>query len=260
MEKTGDGVVAYKSSNPNVATVDSKGKVTIKGAGSTTISATVTDSKEYTYKETTATYTLNVSKQEGTIKFNDNVVSAVYGGTAPTNSLTNTGDGKVTYSVSPAGVATVDATTGAVTIQGAGETTITATVTDGTNYTYATNTATYTLKVEAKDATISFGLDPNQVPVEKLNTDDRFTIAIQTNTGDGKVKYSSLNINVATVNETTGEVTITGVGETTITATVTEAQNYKYATPSVSYKLKVTAAPSNLGKPNNYGKGGNPFK
>ena len=66
--------------------------------------------------------------------------------TAFTNELTITGDGKVTYSSSKESVATVDAD-GKVTIKGVGETTITATVTDGTNFTYATKTATYTLKV-----------------------------------------------------------------------------------------------------------------
>ena len=61
--------------------------------------------------------------------------------------MTLTGDGIVTYSSDNDAVAAVDAETGEVTIIGIGEATITATVIDGTNYTYATKTACYTLKV-----------------------------------------------------------------------------------------------------------------
>ena len=62
--------------------------------------------------------------------------------------MTNTGDGTVTYTISDNTCgATIDASTGKVTFTQAGSVTITATVADGTNYTYATKTATYTLSV-----------------------------------------------------------------------------------------------------------------
>lgn len=66
-----------------------------------------------------------------------------------TNELTVTGDGTVTYASDNVNVATVDSETGLVTITGSGTATIKATVTDGTNYTYATKTAQYTLTVTA---------------------------------------------------------------------------------------------------------------
>ena len=52
------------------------------------------------------------------------------------------------------------------------------------------------------------------------------------------VTYSSSNTNVATVNETTGEVTIKGRGSTTITASSAETDNYTSA--AVAYELIVT--------------------
>ena len=60
-----------------------------------------------------------------------------------------------------------------------------------------------------------------------------------TNKGDGEVTYQSSNNSVATVKEN-GEVTVVGVGETTITATATETMNYKVGT--ASYTLSVNKA------------------
>lgn len=60
-----------------------------------------------------------------------------------------------------------------------------------------------------------------------------------TNRGDGEVTYQSSNKSVATVNEN-GEVTVVGVGETTITATAAKTTNYKVGT--ASYKLTVNKA------------------
>ncbi len=62
LTKTGDGTVTYTSSDEKVATVDADGKVTIKGVGTATITATVVDSKNYAYATKTATYTLTVIK------------------------------------------------------------------------------------------------------------------------------------------------------------------------------------------------------
>ena len=76
--------------------------------------------------------------------------------------------------------------------------------------------------------------------IEKLTTDAAFTNAL-TKTGDGKVTYSSDKESVAKVNTTTGEVTIMGKGEATITATVTDGDNYTYATKTASYKINVSS-------------------
>ena len=61
LTKVGDGTVSYASDNTAVATVATDGTVTIKGAGTANITATVTDSDTYTYATTTASYTLTVS-------------------------------------------------------------------------------------------------------------------------------------------------------------------------------------------------------
>ena len=98
----------------------------------------------------------------------------------------------VTYTSSNEAVATVDANTGAVTLDAAGTTTITAEYGGGTYYNAAAN-ASYTLTV-VDDESVSF--EKNEV-VFAVNTNKAYTAA----TGDdGKVTYTALegNVNAAT--------------------------------------------------------------
>lgn len=90
--------------------------------------------------------TLTISKQAGSISYTVTDVKKNIGDDAFINSLTNTGDGTVTYESSNPAVAEVD-TDGQVIIKGTGSTTITATVADSDNYTYAPKTDEYTLTV-----------------------------------------------------------------------------------------------------------------
>ena len=83
----------------------------------------------------------------GSISYATESVKKTTDSTAFTNELTKIGNGTVTYSSSDENVATVNASTGEVTIVGAGTATITATVADSDTYTYATKTASYTVKV-----------------------------------------------------------------------------------------------------------------
>ena len=238
---------------------------------------------------------VTIGKAAGSISYATSSISKTFGDAAFTNILTKTGDGAVSYSSSNTNVATVNATSGEVTIVGNGSAVITATVADGTNYTYATKTATYTLSVGTAamtvsatgytgaydgqahgitvtapaGATVKYGTSAgtynlNASPtytnagsytvyyevtkasyatasVGKTFGDAPFTNSL-TNTGDGAVTYSSSNTNVATVNATSGEVTIVGNGSTTITATVTDGTNYTYAAKTATYTLSVGTA------------------
>jgi oligosaccharide reducing-end xylanase len=84
--------------------------------------------------------------------------------------------------------------------------------------------------------TIAFENTSNE---EKVYGDAVFTKAItNTGSGSGAITYSSDNAGVATVNNTTGAVTIVKVGTTTITATKAADANYAQAT--ASYTLTVT--------------------
>ena len=65
LEKVGDALVSYSSSNTNVATVNAKtGEVSILAEGKTTITATVEDTEFYHYETTSASYELEVVEPE----------------------------------------------------------------------------------------------------------------------------------------------------------------------------------------------------
>ncbi len=107
---------------------------------------------------------MTISKKAGEISFATATPKEALHANAADNTftqeVTNTGDGTVTYTISDNTCgATIDASTGKVTFTQAGSVTITATVADGTNYTYATKTATYTLSVS--DATDGSGGVPD---------------------------------------------------------------------------------------------------
>ena len=94
---------------------------------------------------------------------------------------------------------------------------------------------TYYAKWELKaDQKLSY----NTKKVEKHINDGAFTNQLTQTTVHGKLTYKSIDKDVATVNEETGEVTIVGAGTATITATAAETPNYKEA--SAEYTLTVT--------------------
>ena len=162
-----------------------------------------------------------------------------------------------------------DATVGQVTV-----TTDTNAVLNGTP-SVADKVLTYKFKNDAnlkdKTATItipvtsgnyeSYNITVTVTVLDKLTQNDfKFAAAAQTKTyGDSKftyaatgavngsaVTYSSGNTDVATVNKTTGEVTILKAGETTITAAATATDDYAAATQSYTLtvnKAKLTVRP-----------------
>ncbi len=130
-----DYSVSYSDDTVNAGTKT----VTVKGKGS--FAGTV----QKTYE---------ITKAAGSIRYGISTVTKKTGDTSFINALTVTGDGAVTYSAGNPAVATVNGQTGEVTITGAGTTYIRATVRDGTNYTYSSKTASYTLKVNTIQASV----------------------------------------------------------------------------------------------------------
>lgn len=139
--------VTYSSSEEQVAAVDpSTGEVTIKAAGTTTITATAAGTEEY--YEKSAYYTLTVNKKDQKISFEQSTYEVVWADAESFASPSVSGaQTDVTYSSSEESVATVDPSTGTVSIQATGTTVITATAVETDVYNSAS--AQYTLQVLA---------------------------------------------------------------------------------------------------------------
>lgn len=122
----------------------------------------------------------------------------------------------------------------------AGDSTITVTITDADG-----KTTTMTISVgEVTSASAEQDLRWSGEPQTTATYGDANikgnTATNRTEGGSQNITYSSSDDKVAKVNASTGEVTIIGVGETTIRATVASTENYDGAT--IHYTLKVNPA------------------
>jgi len=171
----GVGAISYVSSNLSVATVNATtGTATLLTVGSTTITATKAPSSGF--NQTTATYTVNVTRGTQTISFAQAGPLEVLVGAAATNIASGgAGVGAISYASSNLSVVTVVATTGVATGVAAGSATITATKAADANYNQAT--ATYTLTVQASAPTTSGWTDFSLTPVDE-------TIYVSSSTGN----------------------------------------------------------------------------
>ena len=111
-----------------------------------------------------------------------------------------------------------------------------ATIAEDDTYKSATSADYVTFNINKAEQELSYST--NTANIEKHAGDVAFTNLLTETTVDGELTYASSNEKVATVNEKTGEVTIVGAGEATITATAAATPNYNEAT--ASYNLTVT--------------------
>jgi hypothetical protein len=147
-----DGDISYTTSNSGVATIDPhSGEVTIVGAGTTIITAIL--SNDSTYEDAQATYTLNVAKKANALNYSTITFEKTYGdNTFINNTLSKSPNniiGEITYVSSDNTVATVDSVTGQITILSAGTATITASMSEESNY--EEDVAIFNVNVSKKD-------------------------------------------------------------------------------------------------------------
>ncbi len=84
-------------------------------------------------------------------------------------------------------------------------------------------------------------------PIDRTTDDATFTNGIQGGSGTGAISYQSSDTQVATVNTSNGLITISGAGQTTITAT--KAEDINYLATSATFLLNVTDTNVILGTP-----------
>ena len=213
---TTNQAVTWKSDNEAIATVDANGVVTAHEVGVATITATTTDGTNLS-----ASCTVNViHTQASSITLNMTEVSlkALETAELSVEILPATTTNKVvTWKSDNEAIATVDAN-GVVTAIAVGETTITATTTDGSNLSaYCKVTVIPTLAN-------SITLDKTEVSFKANETVTLTPTILPATTTNTVVVWTTTDEKVAIV-DAEGVVTAIGVGEATITATTTDGSN-----------------------------------
>jgi len=145
--KNVDATIIYEGLDESVATI-ADNKVTPVAVGSTTVTARIAQGANYTAAQTTFTITV-AAKTIPVMSFPQAEYNANLGGSFTAPTLTKPEGVTVTYSSNNAAVS-VDANTGAITINAEGTAVITATSVE--NEDYSVGTASYTLHV----------IDPNK--------------------------------------------------------------------------------------------------
>lgn len=181
-----------------------------------------------------------INKKAATISFASATLTKTYEDADFTVTVNNTGDGTVTYASANTTDATVGSGNGTVSIKNANTTgfNITATVVDGTNYTYATKTASYKLTINRK------ALDSSRLYFASTAITRSFIWELTTGTNALTkptaciVTYSSSDPSVATVNSSTGALTPGGTLATNTTITATATGNYS---GTATYTIKATS-------------------
>ena len=228
-----DATVMFRDDDENYTLTESP---TYSNVGSYTVYYKVAKDN---YTTINSSQPVVITAAAGSISYATGSVEKSYGDDVFTNELTKVGDGAVTYATYPAGVATIDAD-GQVTIVGTGTTTITATVTNGTNYTYATTTAEYTLTVK-----------PMTVEVEDANGE---TVKTDINMDITDEEQKEVKITDISIPESETESTVVAIPATITIAgneySVTEIANDLFAgkTDVTDIYLPETEKPIVLGE------------
>jgi|GEM_PF-2852172 len=215
--------ITWSSSDEAVVTVDQDGKVTAKAAGTATITVASGNGK-------IAACDVTVTEKEAQTLSGTTAYSKTFGNAAFTlNTKVSKGDGALSYVSGNTKVATVNKSTGKVTIVGVGTAKITVTAAETDNYKEATTTVTVSVAkagqtISAKSFTKAYGAKA-------------FSLGAKRTKGDGKLTYKSSNTKVATVNAS-GKVTIKATGKATITITAAATTNYKKTTKAVTITVK----------------------
>lgn len=232
----GTGETTYTSSTVSVATVDNSGVVTITGVGTTVI--TVNKASDDTYKSAHDAFTLKVEKADGALVLTTEEVNWVVDD-VQTNapSLKENASGKITYSIndsSASDVVKLNGETGEVTVLRPGTAVIDIHFEADEASFYGNDDAFYTIiAIKKANALFYENTAINVTYGDSNGTND----SLRPSGLDGDITYSSSNEGVAKVDPATGEYTIVGAGETTITAHLTG--DSRYEDTDATYQLRV---------------------
>ena len=242
----GTGVIRYSSSDTTVATVDATtGQLTVVGAGIAMITAE--KAADTQYAAASARYLVQTTQASQAITFDQpGPLNLVVGDTLSNEASGGAGTGVIRYSSSDTTIVTVDATTGQLTVVGAGIAMITAEKAADTQY--AAARAGYV--VSATPAPQDPGLEPQSIGFDQpgpfnLVVGDTLSNEASGGAGTGVIRYSSSDTTIVTVDATTGQLTVVGAGIAMITAE--KAADAQYAAARAGYVVSATPTPQDPG-------------
>ncbi len=234
------GTLTYSISDPAVATLNNDGTLTVLKAGTVEITATLSGTH---YEDATATYTLTVEKADQADFGFDNPPATVtwqedpWGALALKNGL---GTGALTWSIKgTSDVATVDATTGKITLLKAG--TFTLQVQKAGDDCYNASAVIETeieVLLREQDA---FGFGANNSATVTYNDNGNAFAVLPSFSGSSSedVVYSIISGDAAIIeDETVGTVKILKAGTVVIKATKPADSRYKEASDTFELTIK----------------------
>ena len=244
------GVVKYKieeSTPSDAASIDeSSGKVTITKPGKIKVGADLTIREGGNPGKTfSASYILTVNKADQTnFAFEKQNPRAITydpkNNTFSNKASSDQGEDNVTYEItSDNGVASIDSTTGILTILKAGDVTVKATRAADDKYNEVT--AEYTLTINKADQTNFAFEKPNPEAITYDPKNNTFSNKASSDQGEDNVTYEITSDNgVASIDSTTGILTILKAGDVTVKAT--RAADDKYNEVTAEYTLTINKA------------------
>jgi alpha-tubulin suppressor-like RCC1 family protein len=220
----------FSSSKSDIAQINATtGRVTIAGAGTTTITAT--QAREKDYESISVTAELTVARATPVLGAFTTTTRTVGEEAFTLANPTSTSSAVFKLESSDESVARFSKVNGKLSIVGAGRTTITAS--QPANEDYLAASKNFVLTVRKGTPVLSTMSDLSATFGESGPT-----IAKPTSESRGAITFTSNNTAVATINATTGQVSIIGAGTTTVTATQAATDDYVSATQTLTFTVK----------------------
>jgi hypothetical protein len=232
------GAIIYSSNATGVATINpSSGIITLVAAGTATFTASQVGTSQYAAPTPVTSNTLTVGLGTTSLARTamDATISKTFGIDISFNVVaTSDSSGAVTYTSSAPEVATVGLSTGLVTPVSAGQTTITAQQAQSAQYNVPTSITSVLTVLRGTTSLTSFS-----VADSKTFGDLPFSITAPTSDSSGAITYSSNATGVATINPSSGIITLVAAGTATFTASQAQSAQYNAPTPVTSNTLTV---------------------
>ena len=236
-----NGAITYTSSDESIATINNSGIITLVGFGIVNFAASQAESALYTI-DTKVSNNLSVARKSVALTRvtpSGSTITKTYGNANFSVSATNESNGAFSFSSSDLSFATVNASSGLVSIVAVGTTTITASRAQTAQYT--STPVSWTLQIDRGTTTLS-GLSS----ITRNVTVAPFTVSASS-ASNGAVSYALQDptSTVLTIHPTSGLVTLLSPGSAVIVAS--QAQGTLYEAPSnITATIEVTAAANTL--------------